>query len=177
MIKSSTGLTNAEKLRRCFDGLGTLTSKEDVLRHFTHRVLLEAARKEGCAALMFASNSTRLAVQAISQISKGRGFALPIEVADNSAWYKDVIVLRPFRDVLGKELAILSVHDGLQTVVVPTLTTATPIKSSIDRLTEDFVIGLQRDFPSTVSTISRTAFKITTQYAEEGVGGCPICAR
>ncbi|KAJ3266141.1 Cytoplasmic tRNA 2-thiolation protein 2 [Borealophlyctis nickersoniae] len=174
-IQKDASESNTDKLRRCVAAFGKMSSKEDVLHYLTLQALLRAAREHGCGALMLGDNSTRVAIRVISQISKGRGFAMPIEVATGARWYEDVIVLRPFRDILSKEIGLYNEYENLTSVHVPTLTTGMPARSSIDRLTEEFIVGLDRDFPSTVSTITRTAFKAGTKWDEEGVGRCPLC--
>ncbi|KAL2916057.1 Cytoplasmic tRNA 2-thiolation protein 2 [Polyrhizophydium stewartii] len=77
------------------------------------------------------------------------------------------------RDILAKEIGIYTRLARLDTVVHPTLTTGMPPKSSIDRLTEHFIVGLEEEFPATVSTVVRTAFKIKTAHKNKDV--CPLC--
>lgn len=48
----------------------------------------------------------------------------------------------------------------------------TNIDGSIQRLTEDFVVSLQSQFPSTVPTISRTGDKL---HVESGEATCALC--
>ena len=50
--------------------------------------------------------------------------------------HPDLIVLRPLRDVDAKEIALCNQYENLKSVHIPNLTTAMPVKSSIDRLTE-----------------------------------------
>ncbi|KAJ3045491.1 Cytoplasmic tRNA 2-thiolation protein 2 [Rhizophlyctis rosea] len=168
--------SSVEKLQKCFSALGKLSSKEDLLHYLTMQLLYAAARRNDCHGLLLGDNSTRVAIRTIAQVSKGRGFAMPIDVASECDWLRDVILLRPLRDVDAKEIGLCNQYEGLETVHVPNLTTAMPTKASIDRLTEDFITGLQRDFPSTVSTVARTAFKTSTEWNAEGVERCALCS-
>ncbi|KAI9098914.1 hypothetical protein DFS34DRAFT_649612 [Phlyctochytrium arcticum] len=170
-----SSLTPVVCLKRCLTGLHKPSSKEDMLHHLTHRLLLHHARKHNCNVLLFADNATRLAIKVISATSKGRGFGLPMEVASELAWEKDMLIVRPLKDVLAKEVGVYNRYAGLDPVVSPTLTTAMPGKTSIDRLTEEFVVGLQNDFPMTVPTVVRTGAKVCPSYTDKDVLKCPLC--
>ncbi|KAJ3056025.1 Cytoplasmic tRNA 2-thiolation protein 2 [Rhizophlyctis rosea] len=173
-VTSSAG-SKVEKLQRCFTSIGKLSSKEDLLHYLTMQLLYETARSTQCSAVILGDNSTRVAIRVMTQISKGRGFSMPLDVASESTWLPDLMLLRPLRDVDSKEIALCNQYENLKSVHVPNLTTGMPVKSSIDRLTEDFITGLQRDFPSTVSTVARTAFKTPTRWNAEGVERCALC--
>ncbi|CAG8463658.1 9994_t:CDS:2 [Diversispora eburnea] len=64
---------------------------------------------------------------------------------------------------------------SFETVFIPSLTSLRPSKSSIERLTEDFIVGLERDYPSTVSTIARTGSKLTTSNSIDDENRCALC--
>ncbi|TPX67705.1 hypothetical protein SpCBS45565_g03593 [Spizellomyces sp. 'palustris'] len=168
-------LSPVARLRRSIHGLGKMTAKEDLLQHFTMRALLNTARKEGCNVLILGDNATRMAIRILALTSKGGGFGLPIEVAGDTDWFEGLVVARPLRDVLSKEVAVYNQYTDLDAVVMPALTTAMPAKSSIDRLTEEFVVGLQRDFPMTVNTVVRTAAKVKSEHRAKTVMKCPMC--
>uniref|UniRef100_A0A8B9GV65 Cytoplasmic tRNA 2-thiolation protein 2 n=1 Tax=Astyanax mexicanus TaxID=7994 RepID=A0A8B9GV65_ASTMX len=76
--------------------------------------------------------------------------------------YGDVVVVRPMRDYSSKEITFYNRLFGVESVFTPSLDTKAPDKASIQRLTESFIIKLQADFPSTVSTIYRTSEKLHT---------------
>ena len=61
------------------------------------------------------------------------------------------------------------------TLVIPTLSTMSHSHVSIDRLTEEFVSGLQADLPFTVSTIFRTGDKLSVKESPDDVASCALC--
>jgi len=67
--------------------------------------------------------------------------------------------LRPMREFVDKEVAYLAHFLGVSSVSIPTLSTKVDAVGSIGRLTEDFVVKLQVDFPGTISTLFRTGDK------------------
>jgi cytoplasmic tRNA 2-thiolation protein 2 len=134
----------------------------------------------------------------ISGIAQGAGFAMVSEGVEEVWKTKDqsIRIVRPLRDIGIKESAFWSYWSNLRIVGrerYPTAVSPVPntgdesvkvasamIKNqrltSIDALTQDFIMGLEKDYPSTVSTIARTIAKVTTK--EKGVeGGCVVCQR
>ncbi|KAH9247999.1 hypothetical protein BASA81_014374 [Batrachochytrium salamandrivorans] len=130
------------------------------------------ARKHGCTGLVLGDSSTAIAIRVIANTSKGRGLSLPADIGD-SDWHRDVHLLRPMRDILSKEIGIFNHLCKLETVAHTSFATLLPTKTSIDRLSQDFIVGLEQDFPATVSTIARTAFKINTDHMTKKI--CPLC--
>ncbi|CAJ0636867.1 3401_t:CDS:2, partial [Entrophospora sp. SA101] len=107
----------------------------------------------------------------------GRGFTLPLEIsAQEDSWFKGLVVSRPMKDMLSKEIGIYNHFLELDIIFTPTLTTMkTSSKASIDKLTEDFIVGLEKEYPSTVSTIVRTAAKLNTSNSIDPENRCVIC--
>ncbi|KAF7374864.1 Cytoplasmic tRNA 2-thiolation protein 2 [Mycena sanguinolenta] len=68
-----------------------------------------------------------------------------------------VKVNRPLRDVGIKECAVWAWWRGLKVVGKESALTG---KQGIGALTKNFIVGLERDYPSTVSTIARTCGKL-----------------
>ncbi|KAK9727632.1 Cytoplasmic tRNA 2-thiolation protein 2, variant 2 [Basidiobolus ranarum] len=176
VIESST-LTNKEKANALLNNIVKATAKEDMISYLKNKLLIQIAKRENCSIILLGDSSTRIAVKCIAYTSKGRGFSLPYDVAAEIEVEKGVGYLRPLRDCLTKELGIYNYLHKLETVFVPTITTGAPIKASIDRLTEEFITSLDRDFPSTVSTVVRTASKLTTSKSSEQNERCTVCLR
>ncbi|KFP72526.1 Cytoplasmic tRNA 2-thiolation protein 2, partial [Acanthisitta chloris] len=78
----------------------------------------------------------------------------------------DVMVVRPMRDYTSKEIAFYNHFFGVPTVIVPPLFTKRREKPSIHHLVQDFLLGLQEDFPSTISTVYRTGEKLSPEPAK-----------
>ena len=72
----------------------------------------------------------------------------------------DVLILRPIREFTSKETTFYAVMRKLEFITTKTLVTNTGLKSSLQRMTESFVNGLQTEFPSTVYTIFKTGNKL-----------------
>lgn len=159
-------------LKEWFDKLQTPDAKIDALQSLTIQTLLVHARRLQCHAIMFGDNSSEIAIRVLSQTSKGRGIAIPTLVSDSS-WHQDVFVCRPLRDTLRQEIDAFNSLSGIKSVDLPCLSETLPAKSSIERITRDFLKGLQTDFPFTACTVSRTACKINTDLDSKRV--CPIC--
>lgn len=100
-----------------------------------------------CDFIFLGESSTRQAIKMISMTSKGRGFSAALDVGvENSMSYKDVAVIRPMKDMLGKEIAFYNRNHGIAKNVMQTtnFTTKATSKSSIERLTEgkEIILGL-----------------------------------
>ncbi|KAF5001411.1 hypothetical protein FDECE_10940 [Fusarium decemcellulare] len=70
------------RLRRLFDALPTVTSRADILRQLIRHLLLHTARERSCSALLLGHSTTALAALTLSEVANGRGFAVPLQVAD-----------------------------------------------------------------------------------------------
>ncbi|KAG9294219.1 hypothetical protein G9A89_021578 [Geosiphon pyriformis] len=174
-LHQENSLSNAEKLRSLFENVSKFTSKEDFLWHLKLSLLIQAARKRGCTRLFMGECSTRISIKIISLTSKGRGFSLPFEIAGENAWFEDIIILRPMKDMLSKEIGIYNRFLGFDTVITLNFTSMKPARSSIEKLTEDFIIGLEKEYPSTVSTIFRTGCKLTPSESTDPEQICALC--
>ncbi|KAM0436193.1 hypothetical protein ACHAPT_003085 [Fusarium lateritium] len=72
----------AARLRRLFDALPTVTSRADILRQLVRHLLLHLAIERRCSALLLGHSTTALAALTLSEVANGRGFAVPLQVAD-----------------------------------------------------------------------------------------------
>ncbi|KAK2489361.1 hypothetical protein MC885_003242 [Smutsia gigantea] len=91
----------------------------------------------------------------------------------------DVVVVRPMRDHTLKEVAFYNRLFGVPSVFTPAVDTKVPEKASIHRLMEAFMLRLQAQFPSTVSTVYRTSEKLVKMPRSGHAGppgpGCLLC--
>ncbi|KAJ3129543.1 Cytoplasmic tRNA 2-thiolation protein 2 [Nowakowskiella sp. JEL0407] len=169
--------TETEKSQK-FNGMMELVSdnsaREDLVFNIKIDLLLREARRTICKGLLMGCNATRLAIRIISQTSKGRGFALPIDIATETDYYKDVVVLRPMKEILSKEVGLYNHYNNVKFAAIKNAATGKS-KHSIDRLTEDFITSLQIDFPSTVNTVCKTMQKVTTDYKSSTIS-CILCS-
>ncbi|KZO96713.1 hypothetical protein CALVIDRAFT_563781 [Calocera viscosa TUFC12733] len=167
-------------LRAHLRSLPTPTSVPATLHTLTRLLLLHTASSSDCSVLMLGTSLPRLSIDLLETVAYGGGFALGAEREEIVRTSRgDVKIVRPLRDWSLKELGWwlysrqLSVPRGVNGK--PTQALAPTGGKTIGKLTEDFVIGLERDYPSTVSTISKTAAKVVP--AEEAAYTCAYCLR
>jgi cytoplasmic tRNA 2-thiolation protein 2 len=170
----STDEQCVKKLQDYLQSFKTLSSKEDAFRQLIFATITNYAQKNGFQYVLTGESASNLAIRVISDVSKGRGYNLPLNVSFNDNRWQGLNILRPMKDKLAKEIAFYNAIHRLKTVFIPNMTTATPLKSSIDRLVEEFITTLQTDFPSTVHAILRTTEKLKTPLTTDQ-HNCILC--
>ncbi|CDR99822.1 hypothetical protein, partial [Sporisorium scitamineum] len=152
------------------------TRVEDLHRILISALLRRTAQQYDCAALLMGDTATRISIRLIEDLAKGAGHKLPVQGSD-AAWIDDLLVVRPFKSHIMQDVLFYTSALGLdqlqpeQHVVPPTVSTADVLantnsnapamdKSSIARLTETFILNLEKGVPSTVSTIGKTGSKL-----------------
>merc|ERR1712071_219085 len=146
------------QLKNLFDSVQNLTAQEDLLIRLKQKLIHFAADKSCHTKIFIGSTGTRLAGQLLTAMAQGRGAQLADEVGFSDS-RSGVPCLRPMREFVDKEVAYLAHFLGVSSVSIPTLSTKVDAVGSIGRLTEDFVVKLQVDFPGTISTLFRTGDK------------------
>ncbi|XP_035667232.1 cytoplasmic tRNA 2-thiolation protein 2-like [Branchiostoma floridae] len=178
-VKSlSTDDTSADRLKRLFEEAKSLTAKEDLLQILRSKLLVRVARTHGYTKVMVGDSGTRLSVRIMADIAQGRGAALPLNTGFADDRHGDVVIVRPMRDFIAKEISMYNTICQVESAFLPTLTTRVAEKASIGHLTEAFISGLQVNFPSTVSTVFRTGAKLCvsdTENRPEGYKRCAMC--
>ncbi|KAF9943153.1 Cytoplasmic tRNA 2-thiolation protein 2 [Mortierella alpina] len=168
-----------DKLNALLGACTTLTAKETILQHFRSSLLVQMTKRAQCTILALGDSATRVAIQIIGLTAIGRGYSLPHETSLLSDWIQDCKVIRPLKDCLVKELDTFCTLRQLELIEIHeaqldwTMRTKAEIKS-IDRLTQEFITGLDKEFPSTVATVCRTAAKLTAPGATYQ-DRCPLC--
>jgi len=178
--------------------LPTPTATQSTLSTLTRLLLLYTAHSIGASHLVLGTSLTSLSISLISSISQGGGFVVPQAIQEEwispfvkrtpetTSWSGEVRLIRPLREVSLKECTAwvwwhqLSVV-GKQRVPISERTIGSLTKGRLivapvfghpdDSV--DFIIGLERDYPSTVSTITKTVGKL----APKGKSGmrCVLC--
>ncbi|RCH85322.1 Cytoplasmic tRNA 2-thiolation protein 2 [Rhizopus azygosporus] len=173
----TSSVNHKEQLQSLFNSIKKSTAKEDLLWHIKMQMLITVAQREGCTYIFFADSATRQAIKMISWTAKGRGYSLPLDISVDNEQTFGVGIMRPMKDMLSKEVGLYNYFSGIDKLVIPPYNFGTmmPAKSSIDRLTEDFINGLERDFPSTVSTVCRTVGKLTPSKDMDYKQTCAMC--
>ncbi|KAJ8041841.1 Cytoplasmic tRNA 2-thiolation protein 2-A [Holothuria leucospilota] len=165
-----------EKFIKLWHSTSTLTAKEDLLHILRVQLLKRISKQLGYTKIMSGESGTRLATRILTDLSKGRGSSVSQDMSFVDGRDKDVSILRPMREFNSKEIAMYNHQCGLQHVFVPNISTKAGQFTSINALTEEFVNGLQTNFPSTVSTILKTGEKLTSQQDAANTSSvCLIC--
>ncbi|KAF6077194.1 cytosolic thiouridylase subunit 2 [Phyllostomus discolor] len=138
----------------------------------TH-LILHVARTHGYSKVMTGDSCTRLAIKLMTSLALGRGAFLAWDTGFSDERHGDVVVVRPMRDHTLKEIAFYNRLFAVPSVFTPAIDTKAPEKSSIHRLMEAFVLRLQAQFPSTVSTVYRTSEKLVKAPRDGSAGGPP----
>ncbi|XP_017715255.1 PREDICTED: cytoplasmic tRNA 2-thiolation protein 2 isoform X9 [Rhinopithecus bieti] len=125
----------------------------------TH-LILHMARAHGYSKVMTGDSCTRLAIKLMTNLALGRGAFLAWDTGFSDERHGDVVVVRPMRDHTLKEVAFYNRLFSVPSVFTPAVDTKAPEKASIHRLMEAFILRLQTQFPSTVSTVYRTSEKL-----------------
>ncbi|KAM9607912.1 LOW QUALITY PROTEIN: cytoplasmic tRNA 2-thiolation protein 2 [Trichechus inunguis] len=149
-----------EALSRLFNSVRTLTAKEELLQTLRTHLILHVARTHGYSKVMTGDSCTRLAIKLLTNLALGRGAFLAWDTGFADERHGDVVVVRPMREHMLKEVAFYNHLFAIPTVLTPAIDTKAPEKASIHRLMEAFVLQLQAQFPSTVSTVYRTSEKL-----------------
>ena len=164
----------AEVFGKSFTSLKEGSAKQELLLHLRRRTLVRAARELECSKVFTAEHGTDLAVDLLSGVAGGAGGSLAQRIGFKDQRDGDVTVMRPMRDVSGKEVALYSHLHHLSTVTKgKTWGTGENVLYSLHKLTEDFLVGLQQDFPATIPTIFKTGDKLCAEPNE--AEGCLLC--
>ncbi|GFT75144.1 cytoplasmic tRNA 2-thiolation protein 2 [Nephila pilipes] len=174
---------SAEDFPVCFDSQNSfkesmagmsLSAKLDYIKHIRLLLMTEIASQAGFTHVFVGDTSCSLAENLLNDINLGRGSQISADTNFYDARYK-VVVCRPLREFLNKEIALFLHLNHCSYTVLPDLLTKTDAKSSIQRLTESFITNLQEDFPATVFTIFRTGGKLLKQDGVLGTETCVLC--
>lgn len=95
---------------------------------------------------------------------------MPLEIAGEAHIAPGLTFIRPLREVLPDEIAMYNRVKELRVLQVPSIVSAEQPNASIDRLTENLLVGLQRSFPATMGAVSKTAYKVQTRTTDGLVG-------
>ncbi|CAE1163805.1 CTU2 [Acanthosepion pharaonis] len=164
-----------EKLLKLLDTCKNLTFKERLVHHLRTELLIAVALMTGNSKVMLGTSGNRLAVQMLSDIAQGRGAHVALNTGFSDARNEDIMIVRPLKDFTNKEVALYNRFNSVESVTSTSVTTMTTSRTSIERLTEKFVTGLQTEYPSTVCNITRTAEKLDSHLGHTTESRCALC--
>ncbi|KIK63041.1 hypothetical protein GYMLUDRAFT_41346 [Collybiopsis luxurians FD-317 M1] len=166
-----------QKLRSYISALPTHTAIDNAIRTLTRILLLYTAHYTQSSHLLLGTSLTSLSISLISSISQGGGFAVREEAQEewnpgSSSASTPIRLVRPLQEITMKECSLWAWWNNL---CVVGRAKHPGSKQGIGALTKDFIVGLERDYPSTVSTIARTCAKLAPKVCAEGF--CILCER
>ncbi|KAL0580942.1 Cytoplasmic tRNA 2-thiolation protein 2 [Marasmius crinis-equi] len=166
-----------QRLRSYIAALPTPTAIPSAIHTLTRLLLLHTARVSGSSHLLLGTNLTSLSISLISSISQGGGFTVREEsfeewTSDRQGETATVRVNRPLQDITLKECAVWAWWNNLRVVGRDKFPGG---KQGIGALTRNFIVGLEHDYPSTVSAIARTCSKLAPKFVADGT--CALCQR
>jgi len=165
-----------ERLNTYLSSLPTQTSFQTSLQTLVRGLLLQTALHTESSHLLLGASLTSLAISLISSISQGGGYNIREEAAEDwkspSSPGRSVRIVRPLREVGIKECPAYAWWQGIRVIGKEKWPNS---RQGIGGLTKEFIVGLEKDYPSTVSTITRTCAKLAPK--DETTVTCVLCQR
>ncbi|KAJ7285019.1 hypothetical protein C8J57DRAFT_1290168 [Mycena rebaudengoi] len=179
LISPAAPSSPAASLSAYIASLPTQTAIPSAIQTLVRLLLLHAAWATQSSHLLLGTSLTSLSISLISSIAQGGGFVVREEAQEE--WQpavhvgtgRTVRLNRPLRDIGMKECAVWAWWRGLAVVGKEGFLGG---KHGIGALTKDFIVGLERDYPSTVSAIARTCGKLAPKN-DDTAGICTLCER
>ncbi|KAL4066872.1 hypothetical protein V8B97DRAFT_2090543 [Scleroderma yunnanense] len=180
LVPPSGDASPTAALRAFLAALPTPTAISRAIHILIRLLLLYTARSRDASHLLLGASLTTLSVSLISCVAQGGGYSILEELQEEwvppqatySSVNSSIRVVRPLRDVTMKECTAFAWWNGIYVPGRPKTTRAT---AGILNLTKDFIVGLEKDYPSTVSTIARTCSKLEPKSTS--LRECRLCCR
>jgi len=163
LIRNDATRDNKIRLEAFLKNLKTTTSKIRAAQLLRRKLIGRVARSMEYAHVMEGVSASRVAIDIMTDLALGRGTQIPKDVGlldDRFHASEGVTIVRPLREFSNKEIVVFNGLSKVPSVVPENLETGTSPLSSIQRATEHFILGLQTDFSSTVSTVCKTGEKL-----------------
>lgn len=163
------------RLHAILGNLPDNTSRIDLLNQLRRKLLISAARKLNCNKIFVADSAMDIATKVLGDVCVGRGAQLSTLANFCDARY-DIKILKPLRNFTQQELVYYSEHYKIKSVKLREFNVTIPA-TSIQALAHNFTAGLESQFSGTVSTIFRTAEKISPRInaQQNAEDNCVLC--
>lgn len=184
-IPSASRDSNRVALQGLFRGLGDSSDKADLLTLLRLRLLAHTARMHGYEQVLLGDTATRTAIDIFTETSKGRGALVPLLAASTESRFQATLVY-PSRDQSNAAVALFNHFSGVRSVVRPSFVTSKKTAQTgaigINRITHEFLCGLDARFGTTVPNIIASAAKLATPSATNHQrvthdSHCALCSR
>lgn len=164
------------QLQDLLNSCSSSSAREDLVLQLRQDLISKCAQALGFTKVFVGDNATSLAVSLLSSVSQGRGAHVASRVHFKSLHHQTEIY-RPMREILLNEIeAYININN------VSTFQSNNTVQGeSITQCTEQFVLGLQKEFPSTIPTIFRTGDKLGSGNKLDNDSSnndyCSLCGR
>lgn len=166
------------KLEEFLAALISPTSRTDAIHILRRKLILDFARANSCEAILWGDSTTRLSERILSETAKGRGFSLPWIVANGDSSY-GVPFYFPMRDLLGKEVTSFTAMLGprlAECIIEDDVKQSISMRdATIDGLTKQYFEAVEREYPSIVANVVKTAGKLQQVSLAEVETQCELC--
>jgi cytoplasmic tRNA 2-thiolation protein 2 len=157
----------------------SVTTRADLDNLFLHRLLVALAKQYNCDSILWGHSDSTLAAQALASVAKGRGGAVPADLADGPGM-AGITFNHPMRDLFKTELELYASVLPEQLPCIPDLKAGQgPIVSikntSIDDLLSTYINSQGEKYPSIMANVVRTASKLQVPKVGPDARHCPVC--
>lgn len=169
---------NDKQLHEILASLPDNTSRADLLDKLRRKLLVSVARKLNCNKVFVADCTMDIAAKVLGDICLGRGAQLSTLAAFCDDRCTDIKILKPMRDFTQQELTYYSECYTLNAVKSKKTNVTIQPTTSIQALTHNFTTGLESQFSGTISTIMRTAEKLSARSSKDKQDmedNCALC--
>jgi len=163
------------RFRTCFESIASLTAQLDFLMAQRVSVIAAFAQEHNYGKVMFGDTATSLCMKILGNITLGRGGMIPLDVGVSDKRFAGVTIIRPMRELSSKEVTMFNRMHGISVRQPINISTFKRSDSSLQKKTEELILGLQANFPHTVNTVFRTADKVCTVDQVDTSTGSKCC--
>ena len=145
---------------------------DEVRSSMKRRILTALARDFECSKVMLPGTSSEFAAKLLESVATGRGSGISFQCNYLDTRSTEVTFINCMREFTQKECVYYLRGRG-----VPLLTLPQPQQkqsATISQLAESFITGFQSEFPSTVSTVLRTAAKLEGVQLGQNCRACVL---
>ena len=166
-------------LADAMSSLDDSTSRADLLYILRRKLVGDFARRHDCEAILWGDSTTTLAERTIAQTAKGRGFSVPWIVASADSHHHSIPSHYPLQDLLARELAAFTTmtEPAVDNLVLPR-DARQPVsarENTVDDLMRQYFDSVERDHPSIVANVVKTAGKLRPPALRDAMELCELC--
>lgn len=185
---------DADRLRRLFDALPSVTSRADILRQLVRHILIDTALQRDYSTLLLGHSTSALAALTLAEVANGRGFSVPSQVNDgphtictyggddegsgsSSRGSMEFPIYFPLREVFKNEIATyMDIVPSLADMKNPDASDAANVVShkdlSIEEVMQRYFDGVEGPYSGIVANVVRTTAKLDRVA---GAAYCRLC--